>query len=651
MSNNKQDFQKRFMIAIGLSVAILLGWTYFFPPAKPTPNANTAAVGTDQTAAAPQQPQQAAITQPLGATYEVPKDAAPVQSKLITVDANLYTVKLDTRGAVPVSWILKKNKTREGEVERPLASIAGKKSDAIPLELISQKGLENSPREVPLRIITGDAATDLAVNENAYQVSGADSDNIVLTGNDTKKLEFTMTDPATGLEAVKTFTFHANSFVSDLQVKLSKSGQFVPNTRIVIGPSIADQGVKKHHFYRSESEAVSYVNNDVDRHQPTKIADTAIVQGTGHILVNGTTDWAAVGDAYFAMAVVPAQPAPSVEYTGNKYDFEIPAGTREGQSLFQWAMGTNDSKEVRHLTTALLPIVADGSINKVFVGAKDHFGFSNENGINQDVNFGLNRKVDLENMINYGWYPVVRFILRPLTLPIVNGISLLNNLTGSYGLAIIIFTAALYSLFFPLKLSSAKSMKKAQKHQPRMKEIQEQMKKLKADDPKMRELQMEQLRLMKESNFIGGCLPMLLQIPFFIALYTAITISLDFRQATFLWLPDLSAFDPYHMLEFAMAGSMALTMIFAPAAPAMTQEQQTQQKMMGYIMPVMMLWVLWGAPAGLLLYWFMGNLVTISQQFIINRMNKTPEDPQKMTPGSPTLGAGPKKMKAKLSTT
>jgi len=169
------------------------------------------------------------------------------------------------------------------------------------------------------------------------------------------------------------------------------------------------------------------------------------------------------------------------------------------------------------------------------------------------------------------------------------------------------------------------------------------MKKLKADDPRMKELQMEQLRLMKESNFLGGCLPMLLQIPFFIALYTAITISVDFRQATFLWLPDLSANDPFHVLEFAMAGSMVLSMLFAPAAPAMTQEQQTQQKMMGYLMPVMMLYVLWGAPAGLLLYWFIGNVVTFGQQMLINRMNKPDANEEEKN------AQASKKMKPKLS--
>lgn len=640
-NSNRQDFQKRFLIAIVLSVAILAGWTYFFPPPKPAPNNNS---NTQQAANSAEQQAPAPVPAQTPATaYKVPENAQAAPQKVVTIDSPLYTVKLDARGAVPVSWIIKKHKSSEGE--KDVFSIASTKNNPVPLELISQKGLESSPREVPLRVITGDAGTDAAVNENTYQVNaGAEGgDNVTLSGNESKTVEFTQTDAATGLEIVKTFTFRADSPVSDLQVKLTKNGQAVPSARIAVGPSIGDQSIRKHYFYRSEPEAVAFVANSIDRQLPSSIADHK--DPAGIMTFNGLTDWAGVGDAYFAMAVVPGQQAPGVEFTGTKYEQEIPEGVHEGQSLFQWVMGSNDRKETRHLTTAWVAIPTDGSVNKVFVGAKDHFAFVGETGINKQINQGLTRTVDVENLINYGWDQYRRAVFYPLAVPILWSIAKLNELTGSYGIAIILFTLVFYSLFFPLKLRSAKAMKKAQKHQPRMKEVQDQMKKLKTDDPRMKELQMEQLRLMKESNMLGGCLPMLIQIPFFIALYTAITISLDFRQASFLWLPDLSANDPFHLLEFAMAGSMVLSMVFAPAAPAMTPEQQMQQKMMSYLMPVMMLWVLWGAPSGLLLYWFIGNLVTFGQQMIINRMNKSGSSPAE----DGNMAAASKKMKPKLS--
>jgi YidC/Oxa1 family membrane protein insertase len=111
-------------------------------------------------------------------------------------------------------------------------------------------------------------------------------------------------------------------------------------------------------------------------------------------------------------------------------------------------------------------------------------------------------------------------------------------------------------------------------------------------------------------------------MPFLFALYRAITISLDFRQATFLWLPDLSAGDPYHILEFLMSGTMIVLQLITPAPSA----DPLQRKMMAIGMPLFMLYVLWGAPSGLLLYWLVGNIVGFSQQFIINRLTKSEDD-------------------------
>jgi YidC/Oxa1 family membrane protein insertase len=204
------------------------------------------------------------------------------------------------------------------------------------------------------------------------------------------------------------------------------------------------------------------------------------------------------------------------------------------------------------------------------------------------------------------------------------------NLVGNYGIAIIVFTFIFYSIFFPIRWWQTKQFKKTSANAPKMKEIQDKVKALQKkgvplDDPRMRELQMEQLKMTKDMIPIAGCLPMLLQIPLFVALYTAVTIGIDFRQASFLWLPDLAGSDPWHILEFLFAASMAGSMIFTPTTPVVTEEQKMQQKMMIYMMPAMLLFMMWGTSAGLLLYWFFGNIVSFGQQFIINRMNKTAE--------------------------
>jgi YidC/Oxa1 family membrane protein insertase len=151
------------------------------------------------------------------------------------------------------------------------------------------------------------------------------------------------------------------------------------------------------------------------------------------------------------------------------------------------------------------------------------------------------------------------------------------------------------------------------------------MKGMKQNDPRLKELQVDQLRLMKEGNPLGGCLPLLIQMPFLFALYRAITISLDFRQASFLWIPDLSAAEPYliHILPILMTGTMVVLQLVTPAPSA----DPLQRKMMAIGMPLFMLYILWSAPSGLVLYWLVGNIVGFTQQFLINHWTKDDDDP------------------------
>jgi len=113
-------------------------------------------------------------------------------------------------------------------------------------------------------------------------------------------------------------------------------------------------------------------------------------------------------------------------------------------------------------------------------------------------------------------------------------------------------------------------------------------------------------------------------MPFLFALYRAITISLDFRQARFLWLPDLSAPEPYfvHLLPILMAVTMIVLQLITPAPSA----DPLQRKMMAIGMPLFMLYVLWSAPSGLLVYWLVGNIVGFSQQFLINHLTRSEDD-------------------------
>ena len=586
--------QKRLLLALLISVAILFIWSQFFvkPPQPPVENQSAASP-------TPFPSSSSAAATPLATPSQVnvpTLNPEPQVQRIVTIKTPLYEAKLDSKGAEVISWIIKKNKDSGREIH----SVAGTKGNPVPLELVSPEGLKRQPRHVPLQVTTGDNTLDAALNGSSYAVEGVDSAGgdveLVLNGTEKKTITFSIRDAGSGLDVSKKLTFEANDYAVDLELKIQRGGQVVP-AKLKLGPSIGDQGIQYYTFYSVAPEGVASLNDKVERHTAAAINEDKA--SPDRLSLAGPVDWAAVGDTYFAMAAIPSQRLEGLEFRTVQYDYQM-----------------NGKPEKRYLTEAVVPIPADGSRTVLYVGPKDHFILTEDS---QQISSAIARPIDLEGLIDYGWFT---WLSRPIAVPILKAIRWLHRITNSYGVAIILFTIVIYSLFFPLKWRSSKAMKKAQKLAPRMKDLQEKIKGMKQNDPKLKELQMEQLRLMKEGNPLGGCLPLLIQMPFLFALYRAITISLDFRQASFLWLPDLSAGDPIHILEFLMAGTMIVLQLITPAPSA----DPMQRKMMAIGMPLFMLYVLWGAPSGLLVYWLVGNIVGFSQQFLINYLTKTDGD-------------------------
>lgn len=643
--------QSRFLIAAVLSMVILFGWQFLFAPKTPPANSNSNTVAGTNTAPAATP---TAVPQPVSSPVQAAAPSVPeAPRRELTVRTPLYEVKLDSKGALATSWIIYKNVSPKAEF--PVYGDGSTATEKKPLQLISQKSLEQNPREIPFRLATGVAPVDQMINERSYSIEGADETGVIdLTGPDSKTVEFVLRDQATSdtgavepIEVRKKFTFTAGSYISDLAVTILRNGQPVPGAKLFIGASIGDHAINHHTFYNIEAEAVAAIDGDIARHQGY-YSFTYDTNGQAPALAaNGTVDWAGVGDAYFAMAAIPATPAQGIEYRSSKYDVQTQPFY---ESIFQWILRNEKTTETRHLVSVALPIAADGSVNKIFTGTKDYFLLSS---LNDSLSAQVGRPIVITDLINFSNYWWLRWLTKPLSIPILYALNFFNALTQNYGVAIIIFTFLFYSLLFPLRWSQSRSFKKASGNAPKMKEIQDKIKDLQkkgvpTDDPRMRALQMEQLKMTKDALPIGGCLPMLLQFPLLIAFYTAVTVSLEVRQASFIWLPDLSAADPWHLLEFAFALSMILAMKFTPTTATVTPEQQMQQKMMTYMMPAMMLWVMWAAPSGLLLYWFFGNLVSFGQQMVINRLNK-PNTP----PGTEIVDSvpkGAKKVNPKLKT-
>lgn len=620
-------------------MAVLFGWQYFFSPKTPVDtNSNTASqantAANTNTAPATPTPQPA---QPEVATQA--PDTTP--NRTITIKSPLYQVTLDSKGALATSWIILKNKSPKSEY--PIYADGSSAENKKPLQLISQKALEQQPRELPFRLITPDQNLNTALNDRNYQISVGD-DAIDLAAGEEKQIEFSLIGD-NGIEVKKSFVFRGDSYVADLAVTAKQNGQPIANTSLAIGASVGDHAINYHTLYHTEAEAVAAIDGDIIRHWGNYSFEYD-ASGQAKLSDKGNIDWVGMSDAYFAMAAIPAAPVSSTEYKASRYDVDIEPVY---DSIFNWVIRSPKKTETRHLVTAFMPIPGDGSVTKVFTGPKDYFLL---NDLSNSIKAADGRAVSIVDLINFSNYWWLRWLTRPLSIPILYALNFFNGLTQNYGVAIITFTFLFYMLLFPLRWSQSKSFKKASGNAPKMKELQDKIKAMQKkgvpnDDPKMRALQMEQLKMTKDALPIGGCLPMLLQFPLLIAFYTAITIAVDVRQASFLWLPDLSAADPWHILEFAFALSMILSMKLMPTAAAITPEQQMQQKMMTYLMPVMMLWVMWTAPSGLLLYWFFGNIVSFGQQMVINRLNKTNTPPG--TDIVDTVPKGAKQVKPKLA--
>ena len=223
----------------------------------------------------------------------------------------------------------------------------------------------------------------------------------------------------------------------------------------------------------------------------------------------------------------------------------------------------------------------------------------------KDLDYLTDFKDQLELSIDFGIFGI-------LAVPILKGLKFLYSYVGNYGVAIIILTIIIRFLTFPLQFKSFKSMKKMQIVQPELQKLREKYK----DKPQ--EMQKRTMELFKRSgaNPLGGCFPMLLQVPIFIAFYQAISNSVELVGSPFaFWLFDLSAKDPYYVLPVLMG----ITMFAQTKLNPSTTADPNQQKIM-YIMPLVFCFMMKDLPAGLNLYFFVSNLVGIGQQVLVYRM-------------------------------
>jgi len=297
--------------------------------------------------------------------------------------------------------------------------------------------------------------------------------------------------------------------------------------------------------------------------------------------LKGSIDWAAVKSKYFVMGIIPDELI-DVNKISAFSNSESPAMT----------LGIKTSRsDVRHQFKLYLgPLIYDN--------LKDY-----GNGFEQTVDLGPK----FLQLISKFFIIVLRFI---------------NGIIPNWGLVLIVFSILLKIVLYPLTHKSFESSTKMQKVNPYIKEIQAKYK----SDPKTMNAEVKKLYKEHGVNPLGGCLPMLLQMPILFALYPILRYSIDLRQTSFLWLPDLSEPDPIMALPILMAVFMFVQQkLMAPSKDKLAemdekqQAAQQSQKMMMYFMPIMMLFIFRSLASGLVLYWTVFSIIGTVQQIIIKR--------------------------------
>ena len=241
---------------------------------------------------------------------------------------------------------------------------------------------------------------------------------------------------------------------------------------------------------------------------------------------------------------------------------------------------------------------------------------------------------NLVRAINFGMFSVI-------VVPLLRSLNWIHGFVSNYGWAIVLLTAIINLVLFPLNHKSVVSMRRMQEIQPEAKAIQERYSRLKATDPGKQKMNQELMALYKERgvNPASGCVPILLTLPVFLAFYALLTTAIELRGAPFTaWIHDLSQPDPYYVMP-AMVG---LSQIWMQWMTPQTGVDPTQQKMM-MIMPLVLIFVFISTPAGALIYWLVGNVWRVGQQALTNYLIGPPNIRQMRPPAErrvKRVGAG-----------
>lgn len=545
----------RAFLAVILSFLILIGYQYFFVPPRQAP----APVQTEQqeTPKASQPSTEKAVA----ASPTAVASPSLGQTPVVAVDASARDIVVDTPLYRAVFF----------EQGGGLKSFVLKKyrtklaHDSAPMELVKV----SNPAELPL-VFTLDNGVS-----QALPLFKSDTDHMELQGAEQKSITMTATLDG-GVQIVRTIEFTGDSYLLGTTYQITNRGsasqQVSPALGMTQKPFEHASSTSRYLF----SGPVAYIDGELHEIKSKKFKD-------GPQTLQGNISWAAYEDNYFMCVIIPDQANASLV-----------------------TMSSVKEEVVRTVVGSGVTGIAPGE-GKTY-GYKAYLG-PKKLSILKSTGYELSRAV------NFGWFDV-------LAKPVLFLLNYFYSIIGNYGIAIIIVTCLIKAVFWPITQKGMKSMKNMQKLQPKVAKLKEKYK----DDPAKMNQEMMAMYKTYKVNPIGGCLPMLIQIPFFFALYRVLMAAIELRHAPFmLWINDLSAPDRLMVgfdipmlhgipvLTLLMGASMYLQQKMTP-----TTADPTQAKIMQFL-PVVFTFMFINFASGLVLYWFVNNLLSILQQQLINR--------------------------------
>jgi YidC/Oxa1 family membrane protein insertase len=548
----------RLIIALLITVIMIFVYQLFFvkKPQQQPPPSQEQMVTEQQEQVEPEEPSPRVVTE-----QRQPKEGVVYQD--IVVDTPLYTATLSTYGGRLTSWKLKHYMDKVPMpplgifVQNTIGAIFGHKkvneTPPQPVDIVSTADLQDAPLGILFRKGGG------GYDETKPFVPS--SREVTLAHNGEKKtLTLRWTSPE-GVQIDKQLTFHADSYQLDMEVIVSNPPNQGP-IKDTLELEWTSKVPKEKTQYRGFFGPIYYADGDYHKiKKPNKIKEA------GEIIK--ATDWFGVNQNYFIALIYPSM---------------------QGTSL----MLSTDAHDIIH-STQLSPLeLKPGNTEKIsytlFLGPKIASLLSQ---------ITPTAKVAAK----YGF-------LHVLAIAIVWFLNFTHTYTGNYGLDIIILAVVLKILFTPLTHKSQQSMKEMQKLQPEVKKLQEKYK----EDKQALNREIMELYKRRKVNPFGGCLPLLLQLPVFYALYGAFLNAIELRHSPFiLWIRDLADKDPTYITPLLMGA----TMYFQQKISTVSADP-SQAKMMTF-MPLIFIFIFLNFPSGLVLYWLVTNVLTIGHQMYINR--------------------------------